>query len=74
MTGDMWHVTHYMWHVKCDMFWVVNILSYFSSLALAAWERQCFEDWEEKDQWLAEPNNDDGACRTAPAPAGLLTT
>ena len=38
------------------------------------WERQCFEDWEDKDRLLNESINNKGVrvCRTAPAAPGLL--
>ena len=32
-----------------------------SGLALMVWERQCFEEWEDKDQ----QNNNVGVCRIA---------
>ena len=46
----------------------------FISLTLTAWERNGFEDWEEKDDSISESMSDEGVCRTAPATPGLLIT
>ena len=37
-----------------------------------AWDRQCLEDSEQKDDRLNESMSKGGDCRTAPATAGLL--
>ena len=39
------------WQVTCDK-WHMTCFQNFSSLALMVWKRQCFEDWEEKTDWL----------------------
>ena len=56
----------------CDTWWGVKIFSKFQLLALTVWERQCFEDWEEKDDSVTELINNEGVRRTAPATPGLL--
>ena len=43
-----------------------------SSKALTVWDRQCLEDYEQKDHLLSESMSDGGDCRTAPAKPGLL--
>ena len=63
MTCDMWHLTHHRWWTLCQN---------FRSLALTIWESWCFEDFEEKDDWLNESINDKGVSRAAPATPGLL--
>ena len=50
----------------------VNILSNFSFLDLAVWERQCFDDWEEKDRWLNESIKIEGVCSNALATLDLV--
>ena len=44
------------------------------SLTFTVWDRQCLDDFEQKDHILNESVNDDGFCRTALAKQGLLTT
>ena len=61
-------VTRYTWHVVGGE----HGLNIFSSLAITFWDLWCFEDLEEKDDWLTETINDKGVCRTAPATPGLL--
>ena len=43
-----------------------------TSLALAVWEIQYFEDIFTKDDLINESVNDDGVFRTAPATPGVL--
>ena len=63
-----------MWQVTCDMWnlthrWLWTLSQNVRSPALTVWKLWCFEDWEEKNQWLTEwiKNNDKGVCvcRTA---------
>jgi hypothetical protein len=55
----MWHLTPDMWHVKCDTWWGVNILS---KLQLPT------------SEWLNQSINHKGVYRTAPATRGLFFT
>ena len=71
MTRDMWHVTHDMWHVTHGGGWTFS--QNFSSLALTVWERQCFEDWEEKDDLAPHWINEWERClKNSPGSPGLL--
>ena len=64
MTCDTGNVTH-------DGGWKFS--KNFSSLALTVWDKWCFEDWEEKDDFKStQLMSDKGVCRTAPATPGLL--
>ena len=59
ITCDMWHMTHNMWHMTHDSAhaalggrWTLSQNA--SSLALTVLEWRHFEDFEEKDDWLAD--------------------
>ena len=60
--------------MKRDTWYGVTFFQNVSSLALTVWERQCFEEWEEKDHRVTCLINDKGVCKTAPATPGLLNT
>ena len=45
---DMYHVTHDIWRMICDMWGPANILSQ----ATMVWEGRCSEDLEEKGDSL----------------------
>ena len=74
---DTWHVTCDTWHVTCDMWGMTHDMwnvthgggwtfsQYFTSLALTVWEKECFDDWEEKNESIGQWMSDGGVCRTA---------
>ena len=43
-----------MWHMTLDMWQVVNIVSKFQVPSFNGLNLWCFEDFEEKDQWISE--------------------
>ena len=52
---DTWHMTQGAWHLTCDMWHMVGGWTFFqnfSSLALAVWVGNWFEDLEAKDDLL----------------------
>ena len=71
-------LTHDTWHMTCDTWWGVHILSNLSSLALTVWNWQCLKDSERKDDSMNERIIEiiyyKGVYRTAPATLGLLKT
>ena len=70
MTYDTWHVILDTWSMTYVVEWTVS--KNYSCLALTVRELWCFEDREEKDDWLTELISYKGVCRTAPATPGLL--
>ena len=52
--------------------WGLTFSQKFSSPALAVWDRQCLEDFEQNVHSINESMNDKGVYRTAPAALGLL--
>ena len=66
MRGDMWDVTGDTWQVTCDTKQVTHdrwhmthgegctFSPNFSSLALTVWDLWCFEDLEEKYEWMTK--------------------
>ena len=72
VTHDIWHMTHDTWHMTCETWWGWMFSQNYSFLALMVLERQCFKDWEEKDQWLDKSVNDKGVSRTALATPVLV--
>ena len=65
-----YHVICKSWHVIPDTLLVVNIVSKLQVLTLTVWGLLCFEDVEEKDNWINDWMT--GVCRTSPATPGLL--
>ena len=67
----MWHMTRDTWHLTCDMFGGVNILSKFQ---LPSSYRLWFMIlWRSGGKgWLGELMNHEAVYRTAPATPGLL--
>ena len=74
LTCDTWNVTCDMWHDSHGGGWTFS--QNFSSPALTVWDRQCLEDFEQKDdsmnEWINEWTNHKGVYRTAPTTPGLL--
>ena len=71
VTRDRWHMTGDMWQVTCDMWHMTHSVGWkfsqnFSSLALTDWELWCFENMEEKDDWLSQSANHGGVFKTDP--------
>ena len=64
VTGDTWQLTYERWWTLCK-----NI----RSLAMMIWDLWCFEDLEEKNNWLNQWINDGGVCTKALTTAGQLT-
>ena len=50
MTCDKWQLTFYMWHMTCDRYGDVDLLS----LALTAWEWRFVEGIFTKDHWMIQ--------------------
>ena len=76
VTGYMWHVTCDTWHVTHDT-WLVGgrwtIFLSFSSLAFTVLKWRCFEDIFTKiTDWINQSMSNEGGCRRAPYPPGLL--
>ena len=61
MTHDTWHMKCDTWHVTYRGWWTLS--QNWRSLTPTAWELWCFEDWEEKDDWVTLWFNDKGVCR-----------
>ena len=74
MIRDIWHMTCDTWHVTHGGGWTIS--KNFRSPALKVWNKQCLEDYEQKDdqlsQWINQWINHKGVCRTALATPGLL--
>ena len=61
-----------MWHLTCDTWWGVNILSKLQLLTYYSLELTvCWKFWTKG--WLNQLINNLGVCRTAPATLGLVT-
>ena len=45
----MGHMTCDRWQVTCDMWYMVGGENFLKISSFTVWDRQCLEDWEEKD-------------------------
>ena len=52
LTPETWHLTPDTWRVTLGGWW--SFSQNFSSLAFTAWDGQCLEDSERKDDWINE--------------------